>query len=425
YVIFQFDLVCSEQWKKPLTSTVFFIGVLSGSFLSGQISDRFGRKPVLFGAMTVQAIFAFAESFSPSWIIFTILYFLNGLGQNSNYVATLVLGTEILRGNVRVLYTSMGVVLFFATGYMILPLFAYFLRDWKSLLLAISLVYLAFMPLYWFVPESPRWLLLQNRVEEAEAIVRRAAKQNKVEAPRVIFKNYKADETETESKTKKRYNIFDLVKISHVRATTLIFCLLWFTLCVSYYGLSLNSAQLHPNPYIGCFILAVTEVPAYVFNWLAMKYFPRRLSMTCIMVLGGVSLYFLQLVPQSLPGLSIALEMLGKFGITAGYAIVYVYTTEVFPTGIRNTAVGTCSMISKVGSCTAPFFLELCNFNKHLPYITLGSLAVLSAASILFLPESFQQPLPETLEQVQKRKKIECPCIPRKEKPKSVELFEA
>lgn len=295
-IVSEFDLVCSNQWKQPFTSTVFFVGGLLGSFLSGQLSDRYGRKPVLFAALALQTVFTFAQVFSGSWIMFLIILFINGLGQMSNFVAALVLGSEVLTGKVRVLYSSLGTCLGFAIGYMILPLLAYFLRDWKSLSLALSLPCVAYVPFWWLMPESPRWLLSRGRVEEAEAIIRTAAKWNKVQAPRIIFEDCGTEKMQTHSK--EHYNVFDLLRQSSIRATTLILCFVLFTMIVGYYSLSFNTAQLHENPYISCFISAVVEIPAYISSWMALQYLPRRLSVILTLVFGAVPLYLIQLVPD-------------------------------------------------------------------------------------------------------------------------------
>ncbi|XP_070772930.1 organic cation/carnitine transporter 2-like [Enoplosus armatus] len=412
-IVSEFDLVCSEQWKQPLTSTVFFVGVLFGSFFSGQLSDKFGRKPVLFATMAVQTVFTFIQVFSTSWTMFTILLFINGLGQMSNFVAALVLGAETLTGKVRVLYSSMGTCLGFAAGYMMLPLMAYLLRDWKSLLLALSVPGLAYIPLWWFIPESPRWLLAQGRVEEAEAIVRKAAKWNKVQAPGVIFQDYSINKTKTHSK--EHHNVFDLLRNSNIRITTLILCLVSFTMTIGYYSLSFNTSHLHVDPYISCFISAAIEIPAYISSWLALRYLPRRLSVIGTLLIGAVSLYLIQLVPQSLTNLAVALEMLGKFGITTGSSLMFAYSAELYPTVLRNTATGICTTVSRLGSCITPFLLKLSVYFKYLPYITLGTLAVVSAFAALFLPESFGRPLPETIQQMHKRERIKCPCITGRE----------
>lgn len=80
----------------------------------------------------------------------------------------------------------------------------------------------------------------------------------------------------------------------------LYICLLRFTLSTGYYGLSLNTSQLHANPYISCFISAAVEVPAYVSSWMALRYCQRRPSVICILLLGATSLYFIQLVPEGM-----------------------------------------------------------------------------------------------------------------------------
>lgn len=51
--------------------------------------------------------------------------------------------------------------------------------------------------------------------------------------------------------------------------------------------------------------------------------------------------------------------MLGRFGITATYSIVTLYTAELFPTEIRNSALGTCSTWAHVGSISAPYVVDV------------------------------------------------------------------
>ncbi|XP_077402588.1 solute carrier family 22 member 4-like isoform X2 [Vanacampus margaritifer] len=402
-VVSQFDLVCNQRWKQPLTATVFFLGVLVGSFFSGVLADRFGRKPVLFATIIIQAVFSVAQIAAPSWEVFCMLLFCTGLGNISNYVSCYVLGTEILTGNARVIYSSMGVCLGFAFGYMTLPLFAYFFRSWKTLLLAIGLPGLFYIPLWWILPECPMWLLSQGRVTEAEAIVKKAAEMNRVVTPEIIFGNSKLHANE--EMQVERYTVLDLVKNRSIAITTILLCWVWFALSICYFGLSLNTSQLHADPYISCFLSAVVEVPAYMSCSLVIRYLPRRFAVVVVFLTVGLALFSIQLVPRSILGLALALEMLGKFGATAGTSLLFAFTAELYPTGLRNTASGTCVMVSRTGSCVAPFLIQLNVYFKYLPYITLGTLAMLSVLATLFLPESFGQPLPETLEQMQKRKR--------------------
>uniref|UniRef100_A0A3P8TU12 Major facilitator superfamily (MFS) profile domain-containing protein n=1 Tax=Amphiprion percula TaxID=161767 RepID=A0A3P8TU12_AMPPE len=390
-IVSEFDLVCGEQWKQPFTSTIYFLGVLAGSFISGQVSDRFGRKPVLFATLAIQTIFSFVGIFAPSWTVLSIILFISGLGQISNYVSAFVLGKLIL--NRRPLSNCSLV----ASAFLFSKLFSVFVQALKSwLAMCVSCSHL-----WVFIPESPRWLLTQGRVEEAEAIVRHAAKKNKVEAPQVLFEDYNYAGSEI---VPKHYNVFYLLRTTNIRNTTVTLCLV-FTVSIGYFGLSLNTSRLHANPYLSCFIAAAVEVPSYISSWLALRYLPRRLSVICVLLLGGVSLYFVQLVPQGLSYLSIALEMLGKYGLTACTSLIFVYTAELYPTVLRNTATGVCATLSRVGSCIAPFVFELSVYFKYLPYIMLGTLAIVSAFATFFLPESFGRPLPQTIEQMHKKER--------------------
>ena len=63
--------------------------------------------------------------------------------------------------------------------------------------------------------------------------------------------------------------------------------------------------------------------------------------------------------------LQVFLSLIGKFGASACFAIVYVYTAELFPTVIRNTAIGACSTIARGKKHSVQYYIV---HNRRYPF---------------------------------------------------------
>ena len=59
--------------------------------------------------------------------------------------------------------------------------------------------------------------------------------------------------------------------------------------------------------------------------------------------------------PKEHVALLVTFSMLGKLAITSSYGTVYIFSTELFPTVVRNIAMGTASLSARIGGILCPY----------------------------------------------------------------------
>ena len=56
---------------------------------------------------------------------------------------------------------------------------------------------------------------------------------------------------------------------------------------------------------------------------------------------------------------TVILAMLGKIGAAAAYAVIYVWSAELYPTVVRNVGMGASSSCARIGGMVSPYIAEL------------------------------------------------------------------
>nr|KAG5705621.1 hypothetical protein BaRGS_034819 [Batillaria attramentaria] len=397
----QFDLVCSRKFWRSTSKSVFFGGRLAGAVVFGQLSDRFGRRPMFFVGVALLAVAGGVAAAAPSMMVFLPMYFLQGAAHTGAFLVSFTLSTELVGPRYRV---EAGFVIqcFYSVGYMSLAGIAYFVRNWRYLEVAITAPALLFVIYWWFLPESVRWLLSRSKHEEAARVLQKVANGNGRELPPDLVKELQVDPAMTGTR---QYTFIDCVRTWKMARLSLNVWFNWLVNALVYYGLSLNTENLAGSPYINFCIAGAVEIPAYIMCILLLNRVGRRLPLIVTMYLGGVACILSGIIPKHSTGLetfTVVLAMVGKFGITASYAIIYLAAAEVFPTVVRNIGMGVSSMSARIGGILAPVMLETASVTPILPMILFGGLSMLAATLAFLLPETEGRPMPQLLEDVDK-----------------------
>ncbi|MFI0787972.1 MFS transporter [Streptomyces lydicus] len=359
--------VLAEQWHLGHTAKSWviaagFLGMFVGANVLSVLADRFGRRRMFLVNLGSYAFFSLLCACAPdlSWLL--ALRALSGLGLGAELVLVDTYLAEFLPRAVRGRYIAWAYTL----GFVGVPVAALLgarlvaahqplgVDGWRWLLVAGALGAAFIQLMRRRLPESPRWLTVQGRGAEAERIVagleERVARETGGSLPSV---------PEAETVPERRVPLGEMFRGDH-RRRTVMWWIFQVLQTVGYYGFgSLAPVVLTAKGH------TVTESLLYA-----------ALSFCGYPLGSALSVPLIDRIERRTLIIASALGIAGcglAFGFAdATWAIVafgflltvcsnvfsnafHVYQTEIFPTGLRSSAIGIAYSLSRLTSVVLPF----------------------------------------------------------------------
>ena len=236
---------------------------------------------------------------------------------------------------------------FWALGIMALAVMAKYVQHWRYIQLAINIPTVSTIFYIWIIPESVRWLLSRGKVHRAEKIVCRIASCNgvRVEGARVrqtlenlSRRHLHLTAGDFSGAGEKRYDIRDIFRQGRIRKHALVLFFIWFSISLSYYGISFSIPNLSGDRYLNFVIGGGIELAAYVLAFAVLQGFGRKIPLVVYLLLSGclaVCVVTVKTVGAVHAAVStsadpdrlvIGLALIGKAAVVSCFCTMFIYS---------------------------------------------------------------------------------------------------
>lgn len=345
----QFDTTLSfALW----TITSSLIGYIIGAFCDGRISDRFGRKIALSLSVSFVSLGSLLSATSASIESLIVWRFVIGMGIGAEISNVVTYIAELSPAKLRGKYTAMPVSIAFF-GFAIVPfigilLVPNFSWGWRALFLIGALGGIALLWMRRKMPESIRWLLNNNRFDEANKILLEAETlaQNRTAhpLPEPITFNYNT--------TSASATLFQTIKTN--LKPLLLFTFIWLFYYIGNYAwLTLSTKLFMLAGYKlsnSLMIVGISSLGFIVGSTLAIFYgdkFERRNFSIILALIWAAFLLIIAFCHSEM--IILIFGFLSACSISLIIPIMYIYTSEQFRTENRATCMSIADGIGHLG----------------------------------------------------------------------------
>uniref|UniRef100_A0A671MU35 Solute carrier family 22 member 7-like n=1 Tax=Sinocyclocheilus anshuiensis TaxID=1608454 RepID=A0A671MU35_9TELE len=175
----------------------------------------------------------------------------------------------------------------------------------------------------------------------------------------------------------------------------------WFAVATVAYGISFNISSFGLNRYLTQFVYGAIEIPAKLSIYYLLDKFGRRITQAGSLLFVGISLMINIFIPKDKSVVRTVIAVLGKGCSATSFGTVILYSSELYPTVVRQNGMGYNSFVARLGVSVAPLILLSDDVWSHFSQVILSSLGLSAAFVAYLLPETRGRCLPETIEDVE------------------------
>ncbi|KAL4714872.1 hypothetical protein ACJJTC_012544 [Scirpophaga incertulas] len=400
-VVSELDLAC-KPWYINSVGTVHNLGMLISMIITGWMSDKFGRKYTLLFCMVSCAVGVF-KVFAKTYPTYIFIEFLEAFLGGGSYSSATVLMIEITGRKQRILS---GVLFAYAIymGEAMFAVIAMLIPYWKTLVAVTYVPILFSIFMLCFMKESPRWLVLNGKTDEAIKNLKDIAESNNMNINTEHLSQIDA------KKLREMFNIQNYTKQESFvdvlrsremlkRITVASFCR--FTSNFVYYGIMINSVFLPGDKYTNFLLSTVMSFPGELISLYLMNKIGRKMPLVVGFIFCGGLCVVSAFVPDNVAWAKVLLFLFAKVVMSACFTGAVTYCLELFPTSARGLLLGMCAFSARLGGMLAPLTPILNEVSNILPALCFGASAAITGALITLTPETKHMPLLDTVEQVE------------------------